>query len=188
MASTKGVVRHEGRNMKKHSRILKLGLAALMTAGLLAAPGMAGAQSYRQGKSNTRTEDSARNNAIALGAAGVILMNNGQKTLGTIALGAAVQQTLKMQDSIKERHDREDDRYGYNRYEDRYGNYRYGSNNRYDSNRYDAYRYGSSHYSSGRFNKGHYKNDDCEDDDHRGKDWAASRGKKKGWDKNGKRH
>ena len=195
--------------MKQHSKLLGLGLAAFLSVGLLAAPGLASAQSYRH-RSSTHNEDTARTNAIALGAAGVLLMSNHQQGLGTIALGAAAYETIQMQNAIKDRHNRErygyyngryygsSDRYGtYNGY-DRYGNYtgydrngnysgsdRCGNNNGYDRN--------SGYYNAGSYRRGDGDSDDCNNSDrngrrrNRGREWAATRGEKRGWDHNGKR-
>lgn len=173
--------------MKQLSKLLGIGLAAFMAAGLVAAPSMAAAQSYRQ-KSSTHSEDGARTNAIALGAAGLILMNNHQKTLGAVALGAAALQAIQMQNDIKNRHDRED-RYGYNTphgiYSD--GGY-YDQLGMYHKPGFDA-----GYYSQQSTNWNRKNDRDCDDSygrgnsNDRGRDWAATRGNKNGWDKNGKR-
>jgi len=78
--------------MNMRSKFFSAGLAAVMAFGVLAAPALANAQR----RSRTHSEDTSRNNAIALGAAGVILLNNHQKTLGTIALAGAASQVIKM--------------------------------------------------------------------------------------------
>ena len=220
--------------MRLHSKMVGLGMAALMSAGLLAAPAMASAQRYR---SRTHNEDTARTNAIALGAAGVLLSANHQSTLGTIALGAAAYEAIQAQNAIDARHRREG-RYGYryndrnyrsSRYNDRYTNsgdncntgYRnsgYSNNGYYNDSYYgtsndncnSSYRNNSAYNDGGYYDQlgayhkrgydaGYYsrsgqynqrvitnRNDDCDRND-RGRDWAATRGKKRGWDHNGKR-
>jgi hypothetical protein len=195
--------------MNMRSKFFGAGLAAVMAFGVLAAPALANAQR----RSRTHSEDTSRNNAIALGAAGVILLNNHQKTLGTIALAGAASQVIKMQNDIDNRHDREN-RYGYNGRDNRRGNDR--SNDRY--NRNDDYRYRDNNYGYGNnrnsrdpwgnqphgiYSDGGWydslgayhkpdpsrRNDNCNDNNRndRGRDWASTRGNKRGWDKNGKR-
>jgi hypothetical protein len=185
--------------VKTHSKILGLSLAAVLSAGFVAAPGLASAQSYRY-KSSTHSEDGARTNALALGAAGLLLLGNHQSTLGTIALGAAALQGIQMQNDIKARHDRES-RYGYNGYGynrsgyDSYG-YPYGTTHGLysDGGYYDQY--GAYHLPSS--NSGYRRDGDNDRDDNgwsrnssdrgrSGRDWSATRGNKRGWDKNGKR-
>ena len=202
--------------MKLQSKLVGLGMAALMSAGLLAAPAMASAQRYR---SRTHNEDTARTNAIALGAAGILLSANHQSTLGTIALGAAAYEAIQTQNAIKARHDREA-RYGY-RYNDRYYNGgRYSNSGYYNNGGYynsndncnSGYRNNSAYNDGGYYDQlgmyhkpgydaGYYSrsgqynqrvingrdNDGDRDDYRSGRDWAATRGRKRGWDHNGKR-
>jgi len=199
--------------MKLHSKMVGLGMGAMISAGLIAAPAMASAQHYRN---RTHNEDTARTNAIALGAAGLLLMGNHQSTLGTIALGAAGYEAIQMQNSIDNRHDREA-RYGYNdrRYNTRYQNSGYYNDGYYSSNSDNCntgYRNNSAYSDGGYYDQlgmyhkpgydaGYYSqsgqynqrvingrdNDGDRDDYRSGRDWAATRGKKRGWDHNGKR-
>lgn len=92
------------------SKVLGMGLAALMAVGMIAAPAIANAQSWRYNR--TRSEDSARANALGLGVAGALLLGNHQTTLGTIALGAAALEGIQSQNDIDARHDS----YGYSYY------------------------------------------------------------------------
>ena len=70
--------------MQNRNKILGFGLAALI--GII--PGIANADHYRYNRDHR--EDGHRANAIALGAAGLILIAGHEDTLGKIALGAAV--------------------------------------------------------------------------------------------------
>jgi hypothetical protein len=199
--------------MKTRSKFLSAGLAAVLAIGIVAAPATASAQRVR--RSSTHSEDTSRNNAIALGAAGLLLLGNHQSTLGTIALGVAATQVVKMQNDISNRHNREsrygynDNRYRYNdnRYDSRYdsrNDYRYSGNDRYGNTPHGIYSDGGYYDQLGGYHKpgdgydagyrdqfgGWHatpkRNDNCNDKS-RGRDWASTRGNKRGWDKNGKR-
>ena|SRR5579885_1480601 len=171
--------------MKQRSKFLSMGLAAAMAVGVLAAPALASAQHYHS-RSQTR-ENSTRTSAEVLGAAGLLLLGNHQSTLGTIALGAAALQGVQLQNDIDSRHQREA-YYGYNSY-DRYGYTNYGSD-RYstptgyysDGGYYDQY---GGYHIGRKSNDGDYDRDDR--NSNKGRDWASSRGEKRGWNKNGRR-
>ena len=166
--------------MITRNKVLGMGLAALMAVGMIAAPSIANAQSWRY-RSRTHSEDTARNNALALGAAGLLLLGNHQSTLGTIALGAAGYEAVQMQNDIQRRHDR----YGYYQ-----GGRYYGySNNGYGYNGYGYNSYGYNGYSrrDDDDDRDDYRRDRDDQRSHRGRDWAATRGEKRGWDHNGKR-
>ena len=154
--------------MLGRNRIVGAGLVAILGLGMLAMPGRASAQWYRH-RSRTHSEDTARNNAIALGAAGLILMNSHENTLGTIALAGAALEVGQMQHDIDNRHDR----YGY-RYNDRY----YGYGRRGDGDRDDRY-YGNNGNGYG-YGYGRRRGDgdrDCDDrrsNRRRGDSWYNS--------------
>lgn len=119
--------------MFRRHRFIGMGLAALLGLGILAAPNQANAQFYRRHVNRTHNEDSARNNAIALGAAGLILMNSHESTLGTIALAGAALEVGTMQHDIDNRHDR----YGYYDRGRSYGYYGGGDRDDYRVSRRD---------------------------------------------------
>jgi hypothetical protein len=119
--------------MLTRKRIVSTGIAALLGIGVLVMPSLAGAQSYRY-RSNTSAENSSRNNALLLGAAGLLLSANHQSTLGTIALGGAAYEAYQMQQQINKRHQT----YGYYGRDGRWqtGDYQYGNRNNYNYNGY----------------------------------------------------
>jgi hypothetical protein len=211
--------------MRLQNRILGTGLALALSLGMMAVPVAAQAQSRSRSQKN---ETQHRNNAYILGAAGLILNNSHQSTLGTIALAGAAYEAYRLQTDVEKRHDRE--RYGYNYYNNRStrdGYYdslgrwhpnstgsRYtgsSQNGYYDSqgrwhstnstSRTNGYydRNGVWHSYSSSSNRYDRDNDrydrdrrdsNCDNrgnNQQRGRDWAATRGKKKGWEKNGKR-
>lgn len=131
--------------MFRRNRLIGIGLAAVLGLGMLAMPNQASAQLFRH-RSRTHSEDSSRNNAIALGAAGLILLNSHESTLGTVALAGAALELGQMQHDIDNRHDR----YGYS-----YNNRYYGR--RGDGDRDDRY-YGNNGYAYGRGNDRYYGN------------------------------
>jgi len=141
---------------------LKLSIAGLLGVAMLAAPMTASAQ-YRY-RSRTHTEDTSRNNAIALGAVGIILLGNHQKTLGAIALGAAAVEAVKSSQDIDNRHDRYDNRrrrdrnYGYGGGYDVYG---YDNGGRYRDRDRDRDDYG---YRSGGRDRDRDRDRDCNND------------------------
>ena len=119
--------------MLRRHNFIGFGIAALLGLGILAAPSQANAQFYRRHVNRTHNEDSARNNAIALGAAGLILLNSHESTLGTIALAGAALEVGDMQHQIDNRHDR----YGYSRGRDYGYGYNGGDRDDYQVNRRD---------------------------------------------------
>lgn len=160
--------RKETKPMLLKNRILALALAGATVLSAAAIPTIAAAD-----------EKEHRRNAILLGAAGAVLMHNKQNTLGWIAIGGAAYEAKRLQDDINARHRRE------SRYRSRYDYDRYG---RYDSDRYRNDRYRTTGYTNARLIDSRnrtYRRGDGDDYD-RGREWAKSRGKKKGWYKNGK--
>ena len=102
-------------------RILGTAMTAALALSALAVPVAANAQS----------ESQHRNNAIVLGAAGVLLNANHQSTLGTIALAGAAYEAFQLQHAIDQRHHERG-------YYDSRGRWRSGSSNRTDGY-YDSY-------------------------------------------------
>ena len=162
--------------MLSRNRILGLGVAALLGIGILAMPASANAQFWHRHRTNpTRSEDSARNNALALAGAGLILMNSHESTLGTIALAGAALEAADMQRDIDNRHDR----YGYYR-GDRYGYYggdRYGY---YGGDR-DDYRYRGDRDRDDYRRRGDRDRDDRRRDRDDRRDHDRDRNRGRGW-------
>jgi len=146
-------------------------LAGVLTLGMLIAPMAASAQSSKD-KKDVKNEKKHRIAASALGAAGVYLLGRRNTTLGVAAMAGSAYEAKRMQDSVNNRHRRQ-----------RAAAYRRGyKNGQVYAMNHSRVRTGGSHYIwvRGRDGKMHRKLV-------RGKAWAATRGKKKGWDKNGKR-
>lgn len=153
--------------MKIATKLIVTAMAGALALGMLAMPMAAQAQTKRQ--RDAKNEKNHRIAASALGAAGIYAVSRKQTTLGVAALAGSAYEAKRMQDSINNRHKRE-----------RAAAYRRGYQNgqTYAMN-HGRSRYGSSyHWVKGRDGKWHRV---------RGKAWAATRGKKKGWYKNGKR-
>lgn len=160
--------------MQIRNRILGIGLATLMGVAALGAPQLASAADHHRG-----SNDKSRTNAIVLGAVGAILVGNHQEKLGAVVLGAAAVEAAKAGRRDRDRYDRGRDR-DRDRGRDRVVIIRDRDRDRdrdCDDDRYDRDRYDRERYDRDR---------DC-DRGSRGRDWAATRGKKRGWDKNGKR-
>ena len=150
--------------MKIASKLIATAMAGALVLGMMAT---ASAQTKQQ--KDAKNEKNHRIAAAALGAAGIYAVSRKQTTLGAAALAGSAYEAKRMQDSVNERHRRE-----------RAAAYRRGYKNgqTYAMN-HGRNRYGSSyHWVRGKDGKMHKV---------RGKAWAATRGKKKGWDKNGKR-
>ena len=131
--------------MNTRKRLLGIGIAAVVGFGVLAVPALSGAQSYRY-RQDVRKENQDRNNALLLGAAGLLLGANNQSTLGTIALGGAAYEAYQLQQDINHRHNQYGyyDNGGYYSSNGYYGNGGYYAGNGYYDN-YGAYhRYGDS--------------------------------------------
>ena len=154
--------------MKLGNRIIAATLAGAMALGMVAMPASAAAQNKQAAK-----ERQHRVTATALGAAGLYLYGRKQTTLGTIALAGSAYEAKRMQDEINNRHKRA----RLNAYHRGYRTgYRSGTKYAYSHSRY---RTGSSKYYYVRRNGKLVRVK-------RGTTWAATRGKKKGWYKNGK--
>lgn len=129
--------------MQMRNRILGIGLSAIVSLGVMAAPAAANAADHWRDRDSRNDH---RTNAALLGIAGVILVGNHKDTLGAIALGAAAVEASRGNDRCddgryrrghdswydavlrngRNRRDRDrdcdDNRYGRNRrYDDRYG-------------------------------------------------------------------
>lgn len=176
--------------MQIRNRILGIGLATLLGVAALGTPRLANAADHHRG-----SNDKSRTNAIVLGAVGAILVGNHQEKLGAVVLGAAAVEAAKAGRRNRDR-DRDRDRYDRGRDRDRdriviiRDRDRDCDDDRYDRDRYDRDRYDrdrDDRYDRDRYDRDRYDRDrDC-DRGSRGRDWAATRGKKRGWDKNGKR-
>lgn len=153
--------------MKIGNRIIAAALVGAMALSFAIMPAVASAQSKA-----AKREKGHRVAAAALGAAGLYLYSRKQTTLGTIAVAGGAYEAKRMQDSINDRHKKQ-----------RASAYRRGYRNgqTYAMN-HSRTRTGGSHYvwvrgKNGKMHKVLVK----------GKAWAATRGKKKGWTA-GKRH
>lgn len=149
--------------MNTSRKIIGIALACAMALGFMAVPSSAMAQSRAAKRERTH-----RITASALGAAGIYAISRKQTTLGAIALAGSAYEAKRMQDSINKRHRQA-----------RLAAYRRGYRNgtRYAMNR-SRTRTGSSYrWVKGKDGKYHRV---------RGTAWAATRGRKVGWTKNGK--
>ena len=152
--------------MRNASKWIATAVAGAMAFSFLAMPVMANAQTQAK---DAKREKNARIGAAALGAAGLYGISRKQTTLGVAALAGSAYEAKQMQDSINKRHKRE-----------RAAAYRrgYAHGQAYAMN-HGRTRTGSSYiWVKGKDGKMHRVR--------RGKAWAATRGKKKGWTKNGK--
>lgn len=155
--------------MNLGNRTLAGVLAGVISLGVLLAPVAAVAQTKAKDAKRERTH---RVTSAALGAAGVYLLGRKNTTLGVAAMAGSAYEAKRMQDSINNRHKRQ-----------RAAAYRRGyKNGQVYAMNHSRVRTGSSHYIwvRGRDGKLHKKLV-------RGRAWASTRGKKKGWYKNGKR-
>lgn len=151
----------------KGKRFFSIVLAGAMALAMMAVPQAANAQRRQQER-----ERNHRVGASVLGAAGLYMLSRKQTTLGAIALAGGAYEAKRMQDAINDRHGRAR-RNAYNR--------GYRSGRAYAANQ-ARYRNGSSYRwvrdSRGRMHRVSRT---------RGTRWAATRGRKVGWSKNGKR-
>ena len=154
--------------MKIGNRLIAGALAGLMALTIVLVPASAVAQTKSKDAKRERTH---RVTSAALGAAGVYMLGRRNTTLGVAALAGSAYEAKRMQDSINNRHKRQ-----------RASAYRRGYKNgqTYAMN-HPRTRTGSSHYVwvKGKDGKKHRVLV-------KGKAWAATRGKKVGWTKNGK--
>ena len=151
--------------MRIASKWIATAVAGAMALSFMAMPVMANAQTKAK---DAKREKNARIGAAALGAAGIYAVSRKQTTLGVAALAGSAYEAKQMQDSVNNRHRRE-----------RAAAYRrgYAHGQTYAMN-HGRYRTGSSYvWVKGRDGKWHRVK--------RGKAWAATRGKKKGWAKHG---
>ena len=155
--------------MKLGTRFIAGALAGMLAFSMVLMPASALAQTK---KKDAKREKNHRVAAAALGAAGVYLLGRRNTTLGAVALAGSAYEAKRMQDSVNNRHRRQ-----------RAEAYRRGyRNGQIYAMNHSRTRTGSAHYIwvRGRNGKMHRVLV-------RGKAWAATRGKKKGWYKNGKR-
>jgi hypothetical protein len=154
--------------MKIGNRLIAGALAGLMIFSAVLVPVMAGAQTKAKDAKRERTH---RVTSAALGAAGVYLLGRRNTTLGVAALAGSAYEAKRMQDSVNNRHKRQ-----------RASAYRRGyRNGQVYAMNHSRTRTGGSHYvwvrgKDGKRHKVLVK----------GRAWAATRGKKVGWSKNGK--
>lgn len=156
--------------INKANRLLAVALAGAMALGLVAMPQMASAQRKQQER-----ERNHRVGASVLGAAGLYMLSRKQTTLGAVALAGSAYEAKRMQDEINNRH-RRARRNAY------YRGYRSGR--LYAANQ-ARYRTGSS-VRWVRDRNGHYHRVTTTTSRTRGTRWAATRGRKVGWYRNGK--
>ena len=150
--------------MKISTRMIAGALAGLMALGVFLLPAAATAQSKSKDAKRERTH---RVTSAALGAAGVYLLGRKNTTLGVAAMAGSAYEAKRMQDSINKRHRRQ-----------RASAYRRGyRNGQVYAMNHSRNRTGGSHYVwvRGKDGKKHRVL--------RGRAWAATRGKKKGWAK-----
>jgi len=151
------------------NRLIAGALAGMMAFGMFLVPAAAAAQTKSKDAKRERTH---RVTSAALGAAGVYLLGRRNTTLGVAALAGSAYEAKRMQDSINKRHRRQ-----------RAAAYRRGyRNGQVYAMNHSRTRTGSSHYVWVRDKHGKRHRVLV-----RGKAWAATRGKKVGWSKNGKR-
>lgn len=153
--------------MRFASKWIATAVAGAMALSFMAMPTMANAQTKSK---DAKREKNARVGAAALGAAGIYAISRKQTTLGVAALAGSAYEAKQMQDSVNNRHKRQ-----------RAAAYRrgYAHGQAYAMN-HNRERTGSSYtWVKGKDGKWHRVK--------RGRAWAATRGKKKGWSKNGKR-
>lgn len=150
------------------NRFIAGALAGVIAVSAVLTPAFAGAQTKAKDAKRERTH---RVTSAALGATGAYLLGRRNTTLGAIAIAGSAYEAKRMQDSINNRHKRE-----------RAAAYKRGYRNGTTyAMRRSRTRTGSSHYVwvRGKDGKRHKVLV-------RGKTWAATRGKKVGWTKNGK--